>query len=188
MFQFHHKEQPNRWHGFVVGFLGGIAGTVVMGGYWKLETALHGSDPRAMTTGEGPHPLDDISLVGTHHEAEESSTAAIGRIVYTIIAGKPPKTGETKNLLSYLVHYGFGALQGGFFGAATGKNSVRDVTSGLAFGTAVWLVADELSVSLLGLAAGPGSAPPTQHAHRWFAHVVYGLTTSSVTTLLRRLS
>jgi hypothetical protein len=184
---FHHSQRPDRWRGFVIGLAGGLAGTVVMGGYWKLETALHGSDPRALTTGEGPHPLDDISLIGTHHEAEESSTAAIGRIAYTQIAGKPPKTEETKTLLSYLVHYGYGAFQGGLYGAATGGRGARDITDGLAYGSALWLFGDELLVSLLGIAAGPGSAPPTQHAHRWAAHVVYGLTTSSVTTLLRRM-
>ena len=186
-----HQSQPppirNRWRGFVLGLLGGIAGTVAMGGYWRLATAVTGGDPRAATRDGGPHPLDDISLVGTHHTPEESSTAAIGRLAYARLAGQPPEQDETKSALSYVVHYGFGAVQGGLFGAFTAAGSpARSVAAGPAFGTAVWLGADELGVSLLGLADGPAKYPVSQHLHRWGAHLAYGLGFGLATAALRR--
>ncbi len=180
-------QDLNRWRGFLLGLIGGLAGTVAMGRYWSVATALTGSDPRAETREGGPHPLDDISLVGTHHEPDEASTAAMGRIAYAQVAGQPPEAAETKTLLSYLVHYGYGTLQGGVIGGLTGSRGAGAVVEGAAYGSGMWLLGDELTVSLLGLAEGPGKYPLNQHLHRWGAHVVYGLVTAATTTALRRL-
>jgi len=159
-----------------------------MGGYWSVATALAGSDPRAATREGGPHPLDDISLVGIHHGPEESSTAAIGRLAYQRVAGKPPESDETKTLLSYLVHYGYGSLQGGLFGALNEGGRFGTVPAGAAYGAGMWLFGDEGVVSLLGLADGPGKYPLSQHLHRLGAHLAYGLVTAMVTTALRRFA
>lgn len=168
-------EQPNRWKGFVLGMAGGVAGTVAMGGYWKALTSALGSDPRMETLDDGIEALEDMSLVGEHHTEEEASTAAMGRIAYERVAGQPPESDETKSLLSYEVHYGYGAAQGALYGAVTGGRGSRDVRDGVLFGTALWLLGDEGFVSLMGLANGPGNYPLKQHVSRWGAHVVYGL-------------
>ncbi len=181
------RHDANPWKGFVLGLVAGTAGTVAMGGYWRVATAVVGEDPRAATRGEGPHPLDDISLIGTHHEEEESSTAAIGRIVYERLAGQPPQEAETKSTLSYLVHYGYGALQGGLYGIPTALRKGSTLVAGSAFGTGLWLFGDELMISLLGLAGGPGRYPLRQHLHRWGAHLTYGVTAAATLKLLRRL-
>lgn len=177
----------NRWRGFLLGLIGGAVGTAAMGGYWGAAAALTGSDPRAETREGGPHPLDEISLVGTHHTPDESSTAAMGRIAYTRVAGKPPESGETKGLLSYLVHYGYGSLQGGLFGAATEGSGAAAVPGGALYGTGMWALGDEAAISLLGLADGPAKYPLAQHLHRWGAHLTYGVVTAAVTALLRRV-
>ncbi len=177
----------NPWRGAVIGLAAGIAGTVAMGGYWSIATRLTGSDPRAATREGGPHALEDISLIGTHHGDDESTTAAMGRIAYTRLGGKPPEAEETASTLSYLVHYGYGATQGGCYGALTDGKDVSIVAGGLAFGTGLWIGGDELAGSLLGLAAGPGAFPVAQHLHRWGAHLTYGVAVALVTRLLRAL-
>lgn len=177
----------NRWRGFLLGLVGGAVGTAAMGGYWGAATALTGSDPRAETRDGGPHPLDEISLVGTHHTPEESTTAAMGRIAYTRVAGAPPESEETKGLLSYLVHYGYGSLQGGLFGALTSGSGAGIVPGGLLYGSGLWIVGDEATGSLLGLADGPGKYPLAQHLHRLGAHLTFGVATAAVTALLRRV-
>lgn len=181
------KRRPNRWRGFLLGIAGGAVGTVAMGRYWGAATALTGSDPRAATREGGPHPLDDISLIGRHHGEDESSTAAIGRIAYQGIAGEAPESEETKGLLSYLVHYGYGSLQGGLFGLATAGRGGETLPLGALYGGGMWLLGDEGAVSLLGLTAGPGKYPLNQHLHRLGAHLVYGLATAGTTVGLRRL-
>lgn len=181
------SAEPNRWRGFVLGVAGGVVGTIAMGGYWRAATALAGKDPRAETRQDGSHALDAISLVGTHHAPDESSTAAVGRLAYATLAGKPARTAETRATLSYLVHYGYGATQGGFFGALTVDRDGQAGRDGAIFGTGLWLLGDELAMSLLGLADGPGKYPLGQHLHRWGAHLVYGVTTAVTTKLLRWL-
>lgn len=181
-----HRE-PNRWKGFVLGLAGGAAGTVAMGGYWKALTGILGSDPRMETVDDGVEALEDVSLVGQQHQEDEGSTAAMGRIAYEEIAGKTPESSETKSILSYEVHYGYGAVQGGLYGAVTGNWGNRDFRDGALFGTALWLLGDEGVASLLGLANGPGNYPLKQHVSRWGAHLVYGVTTAIAVKVLRKV-
>lgn len=181
------RQEPNRWKGFVLGIAGGAVGTVAMGGYWQALTAILGSDPRMETLDDGVDALEDTSLVGQQHTDEEGSTAAVGRIAYEQIADAPPESGEIKSLLSYEVHYGYGAAQGALYGALTGDRGGRDVSDGVLFGTALWLLGDEGLVSLLGLAEGPGNYPVKQHVSRWGAHVVYGLATALTIKVLRKV-
>ena len=180
------RREPNRWKGFVLGVAGGAVGTVAMGGYWSALTAILGSDPRMETLDDGIEALEDVSLVGQQHTEDEGSTAAMGRIAYEQIAGEPPRSEETKSLLSYEVHYGYGAAQGGLYGAVTGGRGSRDVSDGVLFGTALWLLGDEGLISLMGLANGPGNYPLKQHVSRWGAHVVYGLVTAIAVKVLRK--
>jgi hypothetical protein len=54
------EEIMNRWRGFVLGALGGIAGVVAMHYYWKAAASLAGGDPRKKEKGnDQPGPLDD---------------------------------------------------------------------------------------------------------------------------------
>ena len=170
-----------------LGALGGAAGTLAMRLYWSAATALTGRDPRALTTDDTPHALDDISVTGTQHEEGEGSTAAAGRMAYETAAGEEPSS-ETKEALSYTVPWGYGLAMGGLDGLVRGRTDGADAAGGLVFGTAVWLLGDELMVSLLGLAKGPTAFPPAQHAHRLGAHAAYGLTTAAVAQTLHALS
>lgn len=178
--------RTNRWKGLVLGAVGGVAGTVAMGYYWQAATALAGQDPREETSDDGPGALDSISLVGKQHRDDESSTSALGRIGYQKLAGAEPSE-EAKTTLSNVVHYSYGALTGGLYGALRGAGPLLDLRGGALFGTGLWLFGDELGVSLLGLAEGPTTYPPGQHAHRFGAHVAYGLGVAATTRLLHRL-
>ncbi len=111
----------------------------------------------------------------------------MGRMAYKRLAGHPPKEAETKSTLSYLVHYGYGALQGGLFGVLTAFRKDSTLVAGPAFGTGLRLFGDEVAVSVFGLANGPGMYPLRQHLHRWGAHLTYGVTVATTIKLLRRL-
>ena len=181
------EHEPNRWKGFVLGVLGGVAGTVAMGYYWKAATALAGKDPRMETTDAGPDALESIALIGKHHQDDESSTAAIGRIGYRSLAGAEPGQ-ETKATLSNVVHFGYGPMVGGVYGALRATAPAPDFRGGLLYGTALWLLGDELGVSLLGLAEGPARYPLAQHLHRLGAHLTYGVAMAATTRVLDRLT
>jgi hypothetical protein len=184
----HH--QPNRWKGFVLGALGGVAGVLAMQYYWQVVSALAGEDPRKVSTKSDaaePQALDSISLIGQHHEAGESSTAAVGRIAYRLITGQEPQSEETKTALSYLVHWGISMAMSGVYGAVRGPVGAPDIRGGLALGNGLWFCGDELAMPLLGLTDGPTAYPPALHAHAWGAHLAYGLASSAVTQLLYRV-
>lgn len=182
-----YRLKRNAWRGFALGLLSGGVGTMAMGGYWRIVSALTGDDPRARVKPEDPYLLDDISLIGRHHESDESATAAMGRIAYGRLAGCPPETDEAKLILSNVAHYGYGTLQGGLFGVLNETTQPSLGVAGPLFGSALWLLGDEGAVSLLGLADGPGRFPVSQHLHRWGAHLTYGFVVAATTKALRRL-
>jgi hypothetical protein len=108
--------------------------------------------------------------------------------MYQSITGKEPETKETKELLSQLVHWGYGILQGGLYGAwRDGNGRHPDLKSGAVFGTGLWLLGDELTVPALGLQSGPTAVPPQDHLNRLGAHLAYGLATAVTTRVLHKL-
>src|SRR5689334_16676621 len=161
-------HKTNRWKGFVLGAVGGVVGIVAMQVYWQIVTIAEGEDPRKKQK-ESPTPeelqsLDSISLVGKHHREGESSTAAIGRIIYQTMVGKAPRYQETKTVLSYLVHWGISVAMSGFYGALRGKNAIPDKTGGMVLGTTLWILGDETAMPLLGLTEGPTAYSTELHA------------------------
>ena len=183
------SNKRNRWKGLVLGFFGGIAGILAMRLYWLRVQQLTGRDPRKdYDESEVPDTdaLDSISLVGRQHKEGESTTAAMGRIIYRQFTGEEPGK-ETKSALSYLVHWLIGTSGSSVYGAARTKAGLLDVQGGLALGNALWLLGDEMAGPLLGLTQGPTAYPPQMHVHTWGAHMAYGLASATATQLLYRL-
>jgi hypothetical protein len=186
MAHYHH----NSWKGFCLGMLGGIGGLVAMHYFWKkVSPAIEkqvGDKLEKTPQGELAAEYQDISIYGMQYRPGEAATDALGRIFYTRITGREPQTEETKKTLSYLVHWVYGILQGGMYGAIWGK-SPSLTSGGLLFGTGLWLLGDEIAVPLLGLQPGPSSVTFNQHLERLGAHWAYGLGTAITTQALRRI-
>jgi hypothetical protein len=139
-------HEPNRWKGCVLGAIGGAVGVIAMRYYWKAVRAITGSDPRTESHGTPEtDALDLISVIGTHHQESESSTAAVGRIAYQFVTGKEPEAQETKTTLSYLVHWLLSMFMDGVYGAIRGRTDVPDLQGGLALGLGLWFFGDELA-------------------------------------------
>jgi hypothetical protein len=188
-FLFPPQKRPNPWKGIIIGALGGAAGVLAMSAYWQVTTSVLGRDPRKQQRPGPPMPLDNISLVGNNHYADESSTAALGRILYQSVTGSEPSQ-ETKTLLSNLVHWGISLGVSGAYGAVREATRTENhpVEGGLAVGTTLWLLGDEVLMPLLGLTNGPTSYPPALHVHSLGAHVAYGVAAALVTEWLDTLS
>ena len=191
-------KKRNRWKDLVTGIAGGAVGLVAMRAYWqRVAPRLReqvGEQVREQIDGKGGtelYPrwldLDRISLVGRKYKKNESSTEAMGRIVYSWVTGKEPESEEARTMLSYLTHWWFGLMQGGTYGLSSGNAAFPDVGGGLAHGARLWLFADEMMVPMLGLQGGPTAAPPLQHANRLGAHLFYGVAAAAATQFLRWL-
>lgn len=192
------------------GTLASVAGVLAMDLYFKslkrLEKrreAERGSPARDDAEGRGdseaegtgrrdgggdgrPRALDDVSLVGHPRKEGEPSTVAVGRIAYEKIKGREPSW-ERGGQLGKAVHWGYGMAVGGIYGLLEPKVREHDLAAGMGYGTALWLLGDELAVPLLGLAEGPTAHPPRVHLEALGAHLVYGLTTSAATRMLHRV-
>ncbi len=89
-----------------------------------------------------------------------------------------------------MIHWLYGMVQGGMYGAMRGTNSKThglDLTGGAAFATGLWLLGDELAVPMLGLQGGPTTVTPADHVNRLGAHLAYGLATTAITRVLNRM-
>jgi hypothetical protein len=178
--------------GFILGILGGAVGLLMMRWYWEKAAPVikdQGGENRGagLEKKELAETYKDISIYGRQYQEGESATEALGRILYTKVTGKEPKANETKALLSYLVHWTYGLVQGGVYGANRGKADILDLEGGILFGTTLWLFGDEMAVPLLGLQQGPGAVTFRQHFNRLGAYWAYGLGTAVPTQLLRRI-
>lgn len=179
----------------VLGLLGGVAGVIAMDIFSQQIMPLlsqHNNGQKSsrhsdsQQGGEREQPLDSISVIGQHHRKNESATAALGRILYHWATDEDPDK-KTKSSLSYLVHWGYGIAQGGVYATMRGPVDGADLSGGLAFGTALWLLGDEMTVPMLGLQEGPTAVDASTHLNRLAVHLVYGVTTAATTQLLRRL-
>ena len=188
------ERTQNRWKGFIVGAIGSMAGLIAMRFYWEKVAPLLRKNVNLGGTDVYPEgaDLDDISVVDRHPDEEESATAVVGSKVYEAVTHKSPETEETRDMLSYLTHWGYGILQGGLYGAARAANGKQngfdlDLRGGATHGVGLWLMGDEVTVPMLGLQEGPTAVSPVSHINRLGAHLAYGLATAATTQLLRRL-
>jgi uncharacterized membrane protein YagU involved in acid resistance len=85
------------------------------------------------------------------------------------------------------VHYAFGIASGGLYGALAEVVPQVTTTAGLPFGAAFWLLADEVSVPLLGFSKGPTEYPLSTHVYSLASHLVYGVSTELSRRALRHV-
>lgn len=189
------QQQPDHWHHFAVGLVGGAVGVLAMDLFRQHVSPLlmpddNGQGANGNTRqgqGGSERQQASLSLVGQHHRPDESATAALGRIMYHAVEDRDPDK-ETKSELSNLVHWSYGVVQGGLYGAVRQEVAGGDLLGGALFGAGLWLLGDELAVPLLGLQDGPGAAPPSTHLNRLALHLTYGIATAATTQLLKQIT
>lgn len=93
---------------------------------------------------------------------------------------------ENKEAAGAAVHYGYGTLIGGLYGAAAGLLPAVTFGRGTAFGAVAWLGGDEIAVPAFGLSQLPTETPASSHISALAAHLVYGAVVNGVMRLLRR--
>ncbi len=156
------------WKGALAGLVAGLAASYVMTQFQNLSAKLEEQDKKKKKKkGEDAtvKTAEAISEGFFHHEL----------------------TANEKKIAGPVVHYSFGALTGGVYGALAELTPAVTRGIGLPFGTAVWVGADEVAVPALKLSGPPTATPPAVHAKALAAHLVYGLTTETVRRLVRRV-
>ena len=182
------SRKPSLLRGLLVGAAAGITATLVMDQFQKITASSQKALEKQKKLAEGESPWSIAHEQAQHEEqqaAQEGSTEIVARHLAAaanteIPPGKKKQAGQA-------VHYTFGTLTGLAYGVTA--EFLPEVTSGggTAFGTLLFLGADEIAVPALRLSPPPTSTAPTHHLQHWAAHVVYGGTLELVRTLFRRI-
>ncbi|MEO6816539.1 MAG: DUF1440 domain-containing protein [Edaphobacter sp.] len=181
------KNKPSVFRGVVTGIAAGIAATLVMDQFLKLSTAGQRELEKQKKLAEHESPWQIA-----HEQAQKEQKEAHQEDSTEIVARKIAEaTGtyllwEDKKKAGRAVHYTFGTLMGVVY--AVSAEVLPEVTTGAgaAFGTLLFLSADEVAVPAFQLAPAAANTPAFDHLQHWAAHVVYGGSLEMVRNLIRR--
>jgi hypothetical protein len=183
-----HRDRPSIFRGVVTGIAAGIAATLVMDQFQKLSTAGQKAleRQRKLTDHESPWLIAHEQAQKEQEQSKkEDSTEIVARRIAEATGTHLPH--EEKKKAGRAVHYAFGTLMGVVY--AVSAEAVPEVTTGAgtAFGTLLFLCADEIAVPAFQLSPPLANTHPFDHLQHWASHVVYGGSLEIVRNLITRL-
>lgn len=182
------RNRPSILRGVVTGIAAGIAATLVMDQFQKLSTAGQKALERQskLNDHESPWLIAHEQVQKEQERSEkEDSTEIVARRIAEATGTHLPR--QDKKKAGRAVHYTFGTLMGVVY--AVSAEAVPEVTTGAgtAFGTLLFLCADEIAVPAFQLSPSPADTHPFDHLQHWASHVVYGGSLEIVRNLITRL-
>lgn len=175
-------EDGDLWKGLLAGVAGGLAATVAMTGFHALLDAW--TDEEDVRRSHHPQHSVERGQPESARQEEDDATVRAASALGQAVLGRP-LTQREKEVGGPALHYGFGIVTGGLYGALAEVAPAVTRGAGLPFGVLVWLLADAVTVPVLGLADPPHRTPPSVHARALGAHLVYGLGTELARRTLR---
>jgi putative membrane protein len=115
---------------------------------------------------------------------EDATMKAAEGIVHEVSGGRHLSHEERKKA-GPVVHYCFGALAGGLYGALSECSHWTSLGFGTVFGALLFASADLIAVPALGLGPSATEQPVAAQAAPLAAHLVYGATTDLVRRAIR---
>jgi uncharacterized membrane protein YagU involved in acid resistance len=181
-------DRPSVLRGIVTGAAAGIAATLIMDQFLKLTSAGQKAVEKKMKLAQGESPWK-IAHEQVQQEQQAAEQEGSTEIVARKIAEATGKTldKEKKQKAGQAVHYTFGTLMGVVYGVSAELLPEATTGGGTAFGTLLFLGADEVAVPAFQLSPAPTGTGAIDHLQHWAAHVVYGGSLELVRSLLRRL-
>lgn len=179
----HTNGEANVWKGLVAGLAGGLVASWTMNQFQAAWTRVaegfekpHGAQSMQPTEGGSP---GEVAASQASNQAEkenqDDATVETAKAISKNVFGHELQESEKKPA-GAAVHYAFGTVTGGLYGAMAEVTPQVTTGAGLPFGAVFWMVADEVAVPLLGLAKGPSAYPVSTHVYALASHLVYGVT------------
>ncbi len=97
-----------------------------------------------------------------------------------------PLTEEEEKVSVRAIHWGFGALAGGVYGALVEYQPAVAGRLGLNFGLALCGVMHASALPMMGLTESPQNQPAREHASEVVTHAIYGVTTEVFRRVARK--
>ena len=102
------------------------------------------------------------------------------------LAGHPLDDTE-KEIASEAIHWGFGALTGAAYGVLAEFYPAATAKEGATFGLALMTLTHEKALPAMGLAAEPGDQTLREKTSEASTHVLYGVVTERVRSMIRKM-
>ena len=163
------NSQPNLLKGAVAGAAAGLIASWVMNRIYRLWSRISAESQQPEQSAERGVNTDPATIAMVNKVSQQF----LGREL----------TGKHAKVADLIGHYIIGAAGGAFYGAVSETRPKLRAATGAGFGTAFFLLGEEIVVPALGLSPKPWRIPAKDHAVGFLAHVAYGVTTE----LSRRL-
>ena len=166
-------DDANILKGMVAGLAGGLLASWTMNQFQAAWTRIAEGGEKSHGA-QSMKPSDGSQGEQDSHE-QDDATVETAKAISEKVFGHELQESE-KHPAGAAVHYAFGTLSGGLYGVLAEVTPQVTTAAGLPFGAGFWLLADEISVPLLGLAKGPTEYPVSTHVYALASHLVYGVT------------
>lgn len=163
--------------GVLAGVAGGLAASWVMN---EFSSTLGKQLSEVVETPEEQQEL------AAQSDGEDATMKAADKITEVVTGGRH-LTHEQREAGGPIVHYAFGALAGGVYGALAEYTDAASAGFGTTFGGLLFASADLLAVPAFKLGAWPNEYPVSSLVNPLAAHLVYGMTTELVRRGVRKL-
>jgi putative membrane protein len=163
------------------GTLAGIAGGLFAS--WVMNEFMAG--PGEALTGAVETPRDKFIL--KHQSGGEDATMHAADKIAEFTTGGRHLTHEQRARAGPFVHYAFGAIAGGVYGALAEVTPAVTSGFGTSFGSVLFTGADALAIPAFKLSIPLKETPPSSLAAPFAAHLVYGISTELIRRLIRKV-
>jgi uncharacterized membrane protein YagU involved in acid resistance len=168
-------QTPCITRSLVAGAIGGLAASWVMNQFitaaMKVQEAAKSPAEKQQQQAQQPQ----------QQESEDSTMKVADAVTWLVTGHHLSKQGKQKG--GPIVHYAFGTLMGALYGTLASLSETATAGAGLAFGTGLFIAADEVMVPALVTGQFPTKEPASSQLTYYAAHLVYGTTTELVCRL-----
>jgi len=171
-------RMPNRNHCLTRGVLAGALGGLVAS--WVMNLFITAA-MKAQQAAKSPEEQAREQAQQNQQDSEDSTMKVADTITWLATGHHLSQHGKQKG--GPIVHYAFGTLMGALYGALAELSHTSTTGAGTAFGTGLFIAADEIMVPALGLSKPPTQQPASDQLTHYAAHLVYGTTTEMVRRL-----
>ena len=174
------------WKGLAAGLIGGLFASWMMNQYQsaleKVSQSWEENNPRERSANQQQTRSDGGE--SRSQNVDEDATVKMAELLSGKILHHKLSSREKKKA-GPIVHYAYGALAGGFYGAAAEVVPAVTKGEGTLYGTILFVGGDEIAVSALGLTKSPADYPLSSHVNAMVSHLVYGVSTELARRALR---
>jgi hypothetical protein len=156
--------------GIAAGVAGGLFASWVMNVFMERVNGKHGEENNQAAHGQEPR---------------EDATMKTADAIVSSVTGGRHLSFEQRQEGGPIVHYAFGAIMGGVYGALAEYSPRATMGFGTAFAGALFAGADLVAVPALKLSGSVAEAPASSLVAPFASHLVYGVATEGMRRLVR---